>query len=365
MSDRTPRASAWGPRAAAWAVVLAAAVAASALFTVAGLPSPELFGSLVGAMAYAVTGRGPEVALPRWGAVAGQALIGVSSGAMLNLATLRTLGGNLLPIAAVTIATLVLSLLAGQAFARLGHVDAATGTFSMIAGGASGITAIARELGADDRITSVVQYLRVVTILIGMPVVTATVFRPGRAVAPASSAQAGLPQSLAFVAVSCAIGIALAYLVRFPSGTLLGPLFVAGVLSMSGALGSVTVPGPLMALGYAFVGLQVGLRFTRSSLLRVGRLLPLALVATLAVIGGSAAIGLALSSAMGVPALDAYLATTPGGLYAVLATAAASGADVTFVLAVQVIRLILVLASAPLIAAWFRRHGTAWVPEED
>jgi len=67
-----------------------------------------------------------------------------------------------------------------------------------------------------------------------------------------------------------------------------------------------------------------------------------------------------LSAVIGVPPLDAYLATTPGGLYAVLATAADSGADVTFVLAVQVIRLILMLFSAPLIAAYYRRHhGTA------
>ena len=57
-----------------------------------------------------------------------------------------------------------------------------------------------------------------------------------------------------------------------------------------------------------------------------------------------AGLGAVLSAATGVSALDGYLATTPGGLYAVLATASDSGADVTFVLAVQVLRLFVMLS---------------------
>ncbi len=63
-----------------------------------------------------------------------------------------------------------------------------------------------------------------------------------------------------------------------------------------------------------------------------------------------------LSAATGVSGLDAYLATTPGGLYAVLATATGSGADATFVLAVQVLRLFVMLLAAPLVARRLRRH---------
>jgi len=48
----------------------------------------------------------------------------------------------------------------------------------------------------------------------------------------------------------------------------------------------------------------------------------------------------------------AYLATSPGGLFAVLSTAADSGSDVTYVLAVQLCRLLIVLALTPLLAHW-------------
>ena len=44
-----------------------------------------------------------------------------------------------------------------------------------------------------------------------------------------------------------------------------------------------------------------------------------------------------------------------GGLYAVLATASDSGADSTFVLVVQVLRMFVMVLSAPLIARWLRR----------
>ena len=50
----------------------------------------------------------------------------------------------------------------------------------------------------------------------------------------------------------------------------------------------------------------------------------------------------------------AYLATTPGGLFAVLATAADAGSDTTFVMAVQLVRLLVILAFTPLLARLLR-----------
>ena len=49
-----------------------------------------------------------------------------------------------------------------------------------------------------------------------------------------------------------------------------------------------------------------------------------------------------------VSLLDAYLATTPGGLYAVLAVAFGAGPNTTFILAVQGLRLLVMVLLAPL-----------------
>jgi uncharacterized protein len=95
---------------------------------------------------------------------------------------------------------------------------------------------------------------------------------------------------------------------------------------------------------------QVGLRFTVASLCRARAILPAALLTILALMLACAALGVVLARVADVSPLDGFLAMTPGGLYAVLATAVGSRADSTFVLAVQVLRLLVMLLAAPLLA---------------
>ena len=64
-----------------------------------------------------------------------------------------------------------------------------------------------------------------------------------------------------------------------------------------------------------------------------------------------------LAAATSATLLDAYLATTPGGLYAVLAVAYGSGADTTFIVAVQGLRLLVVVLLAPLAVRRAARRG--------
>ena len=55
-----------------------------------------------------------------------------------------------------------------------------------------------------------------------------------------------------------------------------------------------------------------------------------------------------LEATTSVSLLDAYLATTPGGIYAVLALAFGAGANTTFILAVQGLRVVVMVLLAPL-----------------
>ncbi|HRK48262.1 MAG TPA: AbrB family transcriptional regulator, partial [Nocardioides sp.] len=91
---------------------------------------------------------------------------------------------------------------------------------------------------------------------------------------------------------------------------------------------------------------------TPASLVSIARMLPVVLALVVGMIAATAATGALLAWATPVDGLTAYLATTPGGLFAVLSTAADSGADVTFVFAVQLCRLLVVLALTPLLARW-------------
>lgn len=52
--------------------------------------------------------------------------------------------------------------------------------------------------------------------------------------------------------------------------------------------------------------------------------------------------------------LEGYLATTPGGIWIVVAIASDTGADLGLVATAQVLRVILMVVAIPLLASWFR-----------
>jgi membrane AbrB-like protein len=341
-----------------WGLLAAAVLAATGLLAVAGAPSPPLFGGLLGALAVALARAGPAT-LPRAAFVAAQAVVGVAVGAQVESASLRAFASDWPAILAVTLATLAVSVAAGQLL-RLHGASPVTATFATLAGGASGITALARDLGADDRVVVVVQYLRVLVILLTLPVVVGVWFGPtGHASAQSQPAEL---RDYLFTVLAAALGVAVGRLARMPSPAVLGGLLVGLLVALTPAFRGVSAPLAVQAGALLLIGVQVGLRFTRDAVVSIGRMLPTALLVTAFLLVVCAGLGALLAGTTGVSALDGYLATTPGGLPAVLATATAASGDVTFVSAVQLVRLLLVLLLAPAVARlvqWWSARGSA------
>ncbi len=336
--------------------VVAVGVAVAVGFRQLGLPSPALFAGLVVGLARALT-IPRRVDLPKAAMTGVHVVIGVMVGTLIQIETLVAIAHDWLPVVLVTVSTLVLSLAAGQLMALRRGISRVTGAFSMVAGGATGITVMARELGADERMVAVLQYLRVLLIVLTLPVVAVLVFSadPVGASEVGASDGPGWWADLGFTVGCGLVGTALATLLRVPVASMLGPMLVAAALDLGGLSGGAGAPYPFIEVAFLLIGLQVGLNFTRASLRMVGRALPLALVVLVALTVACAGLGVALAAVTGVSPLDGYLATTPGGMNAVLVTATATGADTTFVIAVQVLRLFAMLLSAPLIARLLRR----------
>ncbi|OMQ14315.1 hypothetical protein A7K94_0217525, partial [Modestobacter sp. VKM Ac-2676] len=223
-----------------WAVVLVAAVLLALVMDLLAVPSPALFGGLAAGLGRALIGR-TRLVLPRPALTGAQALIGVSAGALVQPETLRVVAEHWLPVLAITVATLLVSLAAGQLMGLQRGVSPVTGAFSMIAGGASGITAMARDLGADAQLVGVLQYLRVLVIVVAMPVVATTVYGAGVDGGTASGGTTpvddgpGWVAGLLFTAFCVAAGLVLGRVARIPVGALLGPLLVAAALDLTGA----------------------------------------------------------------------------------------------------------------------------------
>ena len=152
------------------------------------------------------------------------------------------------------------------------------------------------------------------------------------------------------------VGIPVGRLLHVPAGALLVPMALATVAELTGIAGDAEVSPILLTLGYAVIGWQAGLGFTLPRLRAIGRVLPFALVLILAIGVGCALLGVALSAWTGESMYDCYLATTPGGIYAVLAAATAAGGNVAFVVAAQILRVLLMLFVAPFAARVAARH---------
>jgi membrane AbrB-like protein len=250
----------------------------------------------------------------------------------------------------VSAATLGICIVGGLLLARFTALDAPTAQLGSVAGGASGIVAMADDLGADARFVAFMQYMRVLVVVLLTPLFLAVLF-PGHGGGQAASSPTigSVTDWLLSLGISAA-GVTLAMAARMTAGKLIAPMILAAVVVLVVPGGEFTVPQLLAQTAFALIGLQVGLRFTLETVRMLGRLLVPVLISILGLLVGCFCLAVILHfTTSNVSLLDAYLATTPGGLFAVLAVAFGAGANTTFILAVQGLRLLVMVLLAPLV----------------
>ena len=199
---------------------------------------------------------------------------------------------------------------------------------------------MAEECGADGRLVAFMQYLRVVCVAGVAAVIARIVVDSSGAPAPQADWFPAVHwPTFAATAVSAGFGAALGHVTRLPGGLLLGPTVVGAVLRATG-VADIELPPSLLVASFAVIGWRLGLVFTRPILTHATRALPqtlLSIAALIAFCGGVAAV---LVMELGVDPLTAYLATSPGGLDPAAVIATSSHADLSFITALQTIRIV-------------------------
>jgi membrane AbrB-like protein len=308
------------------------------LFSALRVPSGWLIAALISAGGVALlTGR--QLAPARVVLRSAQGCIGVLATAPLAAEAAPTMARYLGVSAVCSGATLIVCLLCTLVLVRVAKtLSAATALLSTLAGGASGISTMAPDLRVDHRYVALSQYLRLVVVTLTLPVVLELAGTP-----PAGprieSGQVSVLTSAAAAAVIVGAGCA-ALKLKWPAPFLLGPMLVGLPIAVASqdhlVLG---LPPPVTTVAYVVIGWQAGGSFTRSALGQFVRLMPLTCMFIGVTITGCLGLALLVSSWTGLSFSQAYLATTPGGIYAVLATAADSGAG-PVVVTMQVFRLL-------------------------
>lgn len=258
---------------------------------------------------------------------------------------------------AVVVATLVASSLLGYMISRWKVLPGTTAVWGSTPGAASAMVLMADAFGADARLVAFMQYLRVIFVSVAaaaiarMWVDTSGVEPPAIVWFPAIDWQA-LTATVAVAAAGAALGRA----ARLPAGTFIGPMILGIAVHLGGGV-DLQLPPWLLAASYAIIGWSIGLNFTRTILRHAARALPQIIAAILVLMGFCAALGFAMSLALGIDPLTAYLATSPGGMDSIAIVAAASNrVDLSFVMALQTARFLIVLLAGPPLARLLARR---------
>jgi hypothetical protein len=350
---RTPGLVEGLPPVQQWGVLIAGSALLAIVLEMAALPAALLLGPMIAGIALAANGGG--IRMPRLPAQAAQAIVGcmVAKAATGDIVFAFLKDWPL--FLGVVLAIIATSSLLGWAIGRYEVLPGTTAVWGTAPGAASAMMVLAGAFGADARLVAFMQYVRVVCVA-GLATVVARIW-----VGPAAAAVPHIvwfpaipwPDFAATLAVA-AVGVAVARL-GLPAGALLVPL-VGGALIEGSGLAHLTLPPWLLALSYALLGWSVGLGFTRAILAHARRALPQVLLATFAIIAVSGGLAVVLVRAAGVDPLTAYLATSPGGMDTVAIIAASSPADVSFVMALQVVRLVIVIFAAPPLARFIAQR---------
>jgi hypothetical protein len=130
---------------------------------------------------------------------------------------------------------------------------------------------------------------------------------------------------------------------------------VGAALHATGAL-AIQLPEWLLSAGYALIGWRIGLGFTHAIVRHAARILPHLILSILVLIAFCGGLALLLVHLLGVDPLTAYLATSPGGMDSIAIIASASPVDISFVMALQVVRFFLIVLLGPSIAGFIARR---------
>ncbi|MRS13319.1 AbrB family transcriptional regulator [Enterobacteriaceae bacterium RIT691] len=338
-----------------WATLLLMSAAVSAVLLGFHLPAALLLGPLISGIVHSLCGA--QIQLPRVFFLAAQAVIGCMIAGTLSPAIFSVLMGNWPIVLLILVSTLGASAFSGWLLVRYSALPGVTGAWGTSPGGASAMVAMARDYGADVRLVAFMQYLRV--LFVAGAAVMVVRFSLGDEAQTLSQEIIWFPpfnSSLLLTVLMIVVTGFLGKLSRFPSGVMFLPMLVGAALHTSGTL-SVALPEWLLALAYMAIGWSVGLAFNRAIFLLALKTLPQMLAAIFAMMLLCALMALALTHILGLDMLTAYLATSPGGLDTVAIIAAGSRADMSFIMAMQTLRLFSILLFGPGIARFISKHA--------
>ncbi|THF56123.1 AbrB family transcriptional regulator [Ollibium composti] len=337
-----------------WLVILVLSLLGAGSLEAAALPAALLIGPMLAGIVAGINGA--TVRVPRLAFGAAQAIVGCLVAASISPGIFPTFVADWPLILGAVAATLVASSLLGWLISRWRILPGTTAVWGSSPGAATAMVLMAGAFGADQRLVAFMQYLRVIfvsmaaAILARLWVDTSGVEVPATVWFPAID-----PKPFAATLLIALVGAGAGRLLKLPSPYFLGTMILGTVLHLGAGI-DFQLPQWLLAVSYAAVGWAIGLNFTMPILRHATRALPQIVAAILVLIAICGGVAWLISRTLGIDPLTAYLATSPGGMDSIaIIAAAADNVDISFVMALQTVRFLIVLVLGPSIARLIAR----------
>ena len=332
---------------------LAVGFCAGFVFNWLQIPVGWLLGSIIGGILYS-TIQGNSQPLPKMFITLGKAFIALATAVRFSWDTVNIAAHYAVPLLLSVLISACLSLFHGYLLSRLSGIDKVTALVSFIPGVASSIISIAEEMGADAASVAVFQYLRVLLVVLLIPSAAGFFFpadlNNSVTTAIATTNDSSMPMwfNLGILGGCCLVGIWGGNRLRLPASGFLGT-FLFGLVVFWSSPYQLQVPQWLFVMGLLFVGLSIGVKFdikTASKLLKAV-LIEICLVISLIIL--CLGVGYSFHLFTDVDTITSLLGFTPGGIEAMVATVMQLGGDTGLVLAMQLTRMLIIIALGP----WF------------
>jgi membrane AbrB-like protein len=336
-----------------WLILVALSFVVTALIGLTGLPAAILLGPMIAAIV--VETNGGSIRLPPFVRLVAQAIVGCTLASAVSPQIVARFVTEWPLLLSVVLTVISATSLIGWVLGKYQIMPGTTAVWGFSPGAATAAILMAGAYGDDVRLVAFMQYLRVVMV-VGAAAIVAHIWIQ---VTPTADTTTWFPPidwtAFAETIAIATIGGAAGHLLRFPAGVMLIPLAFGAVLQSSGIV-KIELPDWSLSVCYAFIGWMIGQTFSRDILMHALKKLPHIVLAVLVLIifcGGLAAI---LTELLGVDPLTAYLATSPGGLNSIAVIAASSKVDMSFIMALQTLRLVIVIAVGPSISRFVARR---------
>ncbi len=328
------------------ALTIAISLVGVAMFTLAHLPLPWLLGPLGGCLVASLFGIRLKGA-PKTSNLM-RTILGVAVGTSITPELFHRLDEMLISLALMPLLTLIIGLVGYPFFRRVFGFDHATAYYSAMPGGLQDMLVFGEEAGGDVRAMSLIHATRVLVIVTLLPMLFAYVLHIDLSRAPGLPiAEVPLHEVLLMAAVGI-VGWQGAKKIGLFGASILGPMILATVFSLSGLIEH-RPPAQAIYAAQFFIGFTVGVKYSGITWkeLRIDVVAGLG-YSVLIFIVSSLFAGIAIALGL-VPFLEGLLAFSPGGQAEMAVLALVAGADVGFVVAHHIIRIVLVIMLSPIV----------------